>query len=88
MRAYRVARDELVDVPRNELRERMPGGAALVKLRRDGEFLDITDETTLAIGDEVAVVGTLERFVRAPDLVGPEIIDSELLDMETESAAR
>lgn len=86
VRAYRVERDTLVGRPHRELLESLPDGSVLAKLRRDGEFLEIGDESTLAIGDEIAVVGRLARFLEAPDLVGPEITDSALLDMEVESA--
>ncbi len=85
-RAYRVELDELVGIPYREIRERLPAGSALVKLRRGGEFVEISDETRLEIGDEIAVVGTLERFVEGPRLVGTEITDAALLDMEVESA--
>jgi uncharacterized transporter YbjL len=40
----------------------------------------------LKIGDEITVVGKLERFIEAPRLVGPEISDPDMLDIETESA--
>ena len=86
VRAYRVELDELVGIPYREIRERLPAGSALVKLRRAGEFVEVGDDTTLEIGDEIAVVGKLERFVEAPGLVGTEITDPDLLDMETESS--
>jgi putative transport protein len=85
VRAYRVEMDELVGVPYREILDRLPPGAALAKLRRDGAFLEISDETMLQSGDEIAVVGTLGRFVEAPQLVGSELTDPDLLDMETES---
>jgi len=86
LRAYRVEQTELVGVPLVELRKRLPVGAALVRLRRSGEFLEVGDDTVLELGDEISVVGKLGRFVEAPQLVGPEITDPALLDMKTESA--
>ena len=85
VRAFRVEKDTAVGVPRREMRERVTGGATIVKLRRSGEFLDIDDDTVLEIGDEIAVVGKLGRFLDAPQLLGPELTDPELLDMESES---
>lgn len=85
VRAYRVELDELVGIPYREIRERLPAGSALVRLRRGGEFVEVSDHTMLEIGDEIAVVGKLERFVEAPQLVGTELTDPDLLDMETES---
>jgi putative transport protein len=85
VRAFRVEREEAVGVPRGELRKRITGGATIVKLRRGGEFLDIDDDTALEIGDEIAVVGRLDRFIEAHLRLGPEITAPELLDMDTES---
>ena len=85
LRAYRMERDELVGLPYREILERLPPGAAVVKLRREGAFLEVSDATTFQRGDEIALVGTLGRFLEAPRLVGTEITDPDLLDMETES---
>ena len=85
VRAYRVEHAELVGVPLVELRKRLPVGAALIRLRRSREFLDIEDATVLELGDEISVVGKLSRFVEAPQLVGTEITEPALLDMKTES---
>ena len=81
-----MERDELIGIPLREIRERLPAGAELIRQRRGGEFLDIDGETTLDIGDEVTVVGRLERFLDAPRLLGTELTDPDLLDMEVESA--
>jgi putative transport protein len=86
LRAYRVEQTELLGMSYAEILANFPAGAAMTKQRRDGEFLEINERSTLELGDEIAVVGTLERFLEAPSLLGPEIQDTELLDMETESA--
>ena len=84
-RAFRVEREDLVGAPRAEVRRRFPSGASLVKLRRDGEFIEIKDDTTLQLGDEIALVGRLDRFIEVHQLVGTELTSPELLDMETEA---
>jgi putative transport protein len=86
VRAYRIERGEIVGEAYRELRERLPGGAWVVKLRRGGEFLDVDEETRFELGDEITVVGRLGRFLEGPELVGPEIADPDLLDMEIDSA--
>ncbi len=85
-RAYLVQQDELVGRPIQEVREGLPGGAELAKLRRGGEFLEVGPETVLQLGDEVTIVGKLHRFLEAPRLLGSEITDPDLLDLETEAA--
>jgi putative transport protein len=87
VRAYRVEQDDLVGVTRGELRQRPDaGGVSLVKLRRDGEFIALDDETMMQLGDEVVVVGRLDRFIDGPRLVGSELSSAELLDLESEAA--
>jgi putative transport protein len=86
IRAYRVEQDDLLGVPYEQVLAHLPAGAAMVKQRRSGEFLVIDERSTIEMGDEIAVVGTLERFLEAPSLLGPEIQDLELLDMQTEAA--
>ena len=68
-RAYHVREAELTGVPLQEIYERFPGLGALSKLRRDGELVEITPETIVAIGDEVAVVGFLHHLLA----IGPRI---------------
>jgi putative transport protein len=86
LRAYRVEQTELLGMSYSEILAHFPPGAAMVKQRRNGEFLEIDDQSTIELGDEIAIVGTLERFLVAPSRLGPEIQDAELLEMETESA--
>jgi putative transport protein len=85
VRAYRLEHAEITGIPYRELRERFPGGAEVVKLRRNDEFVDVDEQTVFEIGDEITAVGHLHRFIEAPRIVGPEITDPDLLDMETES---
>ncbi len=83
VRAYRVEREEIVGLPYREIR--LPADAEIVRLRRGGELLDVSGDTVLEIGDEISVVGKLARFVEGTQVVGPELTDPELLDLETES---
>ena len=85
IRAYRVETEEIVGIAYRDLFDRLPAGSALTKLRRAGEFIEIDEQTMLQVGDEIAVVGKLERFIEAPQIVGPELTDPALLDTETES---
>jgi putative transport protein len=87
VRAFRVEREDLVGRTRDEIREVFPGGASLVKLRREGEFVDLHSATTLQLGDEVTAIGRLDRFVDASRLLGPELTSPDLLDVTTESCS-
>ena len=85
VRAFRVEQVDVCGIPRRELRKRVTAGATIVKLRRDGEFIEVRDDTTLELGDEIVAVGRLDLFVDAPVSLGPELVDPDLLDMESES---
>ncbi|MGI9325634.1 MAG: aspartate:alanine exchanger family transporter [Pseudomonadales bacterium] len=85
VRAYRVKQSELVGVPLKTLYPRLPGLAALSKLRRNGEMLELTPDTTVAVGDEVTVVGYRHRLVEVGSRLGTEIEDAELLNEPIES---
>jgi len=85
VRSFRVEFEDLVGIPHRELKKRAPDSAALVRLRRGGDLVEIDDDTTLEIGDEITLVAKLDRFVEAPRAVGSEIADPELLEMEPDS---
>jgi len=85
VRAFRVEVDELVGIPHRELKNRVPDSAALLGMQRGGERVEIDDDTTLQIGDEILLVAKLDRFVEAPRTVGTEIAHSALLEAEPES---
>ncbi len=87
-RAHRIDESSrMIGMTVREAEASVPGDVRCVKLRRDGAFLDVDDEDVrLQAGDCVTIVGHLSQ-VRGghPDL-GPELDDSELLDLETEAA--
>lgn len=85
VRAYRVERPELVGLGRAELRARVPDGIVAPRLRRAGAFVAIDEDTRLARGDELVLIGRLDRFVEVGQLLGPELTTPELLDLDVES---
>ncbi len=85
VRAFRVTETKYTGIPLREIYRQAPGLGALSKLRREGAFLEITPETNVAVGDEVAVTGYLDHLLEiAPD-IGPEINDATLLGDAIES---
>jgi putative transport protein len=85
VRAYRVTQEDFTGIPMREIADRFPGLGALSKLRRNGELLDITPETTAVIGDEVGVTGFLHHLLAIGPRIGPELQDAELLGDPIES---
>jgi putative transport protein len=85
VRAFRVEEPDLVGIPLRELYARSPGLAALSYLRREGELVEISPETTLEIGDDIAVVGHLARLLARGAQIGPEIEAKALAKDKVES---
>jgi putative transport protein len=85
VRAYRVTEAEFTGIPFGELYAKFPGLGAANKLRRDGEFIEITPETAAKIGDEIGVTGFLHHLLAVGPQIGPELEDAELLGDAIES---
>jgi putative transport protein len=85
VRAYEVTKNEFVGKPFGELINNVPGLVAIHKIMRGDEEVPVGPKTSLQIGDRVAAIGFLGRMKEAPDRIGPEIVDNELLDAVSES---
>ncbi len=85
VRAYRITNAEVDGVSVGRVYEELPGRLSVEKLRRGGEFVPVTPETPLQLGDEVCLVGFLDEFATREG-IGPELPDPELLDVSIESA--
>ena len=85
VRAYRVTEAEFTGIPLREIYGRFPGLAALSKLRRGGDLIEITPETTAVVGDEVAVVGFLHHLLALGPRIGSELEDATLIGDAIES---
>lgn len=86
-RAYEVgATSEYVGRTIDELERRYDGLLQIVMVIRGGKKLDISQETTLAAGDRLTVVGSAERINHFDDNALTEISDPECLSLEMMSA--
>ncbi len=85
-RAYHVTKADLTERRLSKLYELVPGEVTVVKIKREQEFIPVTLDTTLQLGDRVTLVGYLDQLVGAWDAVGPEVADDDLLDLPSESA--
>ena len=85
-RAYHVTKADLTQRRLSKLYELVPGEVTVVKIKREQEFIPVTLDTTLQLGDRVTLVGYLDQLIGAWDALGPEIADDDLLDLPSESA--
>jgi putative transport protein len=81
-RAYRVTNGALVDKTIAEL-EALPGEARvfILRVRRQGAILEAEPTTVIRRDDVVAVASRHEALVERGGKIGPEVEDSELLDI-------
>ena len=75
-RTYRVTNVEDIDKTILELERESPGEIIFAGLRRDGEEVTIDNETRLAVGDEVLVIGQIDRLLTRAHLRAQEISDA------------
>ena len=85
VRAYRVTNEKLVGMRIEQMHERLPGRVSVERIRRGEDFVPLTLETQIELGDEICMVGFLDQFVTATGRIGPEISDAKLLDVRIEA---
>lgn len=83
-RAFLVQKEDFVGKPLGNYQQDI-GAVTIHKIKRGDEFLPVTSDTVLKVGDKVSFVGAQNRLIMGPEKIGPEIIDSDLLDAGTES---
>jgi putative transport protein len=69
----------------NELKVQFSGRVTIEKIRRGGEFIEVSEKTCLELEDEICLVGFLNEFVEKSDRIGPELSDPGLLNVGIES---
>jgi putative transport protein len=84
-RAFLVTKDDFVGTPLGTLLKAGTGVVTIHKIKRGDEFIPVEEDTLLQLGDKISVVGAQNRLILAPEKLGPEIIDPDLLDTGTEA---
>jgi putative transport protein len=79
LRAYLVKSGETVDRPLRELRFTTRTGCVIQKVVRGEEIFIPGADTVLKENDRVSVLGPLEGHELMEEMLGPEILDKELL---------
>jgi len=85
IRAYEVGSPELIGASLRELRLPERTGALLYKVKRGDEILSPTPELELHSGDRVSVLAPFEAQTRARDVIGPAVLDADLVDVRIDS---
>ena len=85
-RTYRVTREDNLGRSVAEIERAAPGDVLIVAIRRNGEELPVDFDTRLELGDEVLVVGDVDRLLRNAPEFGEEIVDEQGLGLKMNTA--
>ncbi|MFH1995440.1 MAG: aspartate-alanine antiporter [Candidatus Omnitrophota bacterium] len=81
LRAYRIANSGIPGKTVKELEAMFPGKAAVDAIKRSGSCIDPAPGTVLEAGDIVAIVGNRGEFLKADEMIGPEVNDRGAVDL-------
>ncbi len=85
IRAYELCAPDLIGKRLRELRLPERIGALLFKVKRGDEVLSASADLELREGDRVSVLAPFEVQVRAREVIGPAVLDADLVDVRIES---
>jgi putative transport protein len=83
IRAYRVEKDQLVGARYDERFLELP--FEIQRVKRDGETLTPDEDFELQGGDIVALIGPPWIHDKAREVIGPEVLDDDVLDRSVET---
>ena len=81
LRAYRVTKNSATGKSIEELEKLFPGKVAVEKIKRGNQIIEPTPDFILQAGDEVTVVGERHQFLKADEMLGPEVDDRGVVDI-------
>jgi putative transport protein len=84
-RAFLVTKEDLVGISFGDFLKTRIGAVTIHKIKRGDEFILVDEDTTLQLGDKISFVGAQNMLILAPEKIGPEIVDPDLLDAGTEA---
>ena len=85
-RIYRVSNEEITKIPGKQLREQYWDKTSVVRLKREGEFLEPDPEDFLQLGDELHILAPVEFFTEIVARFGEEITPDISTAQFTETA--
>ena len=81
LRTYQVTNEKLDNMTIRELEARPKDARIFVQgIRHGGEVIEPEPDTVLHLGDVIAVAARGDVLVERGNLIGPEVVDKELLD--------
>jgi len=85
-RIYRVTNEAMTKVPGKQMKSDYWDGASVVKVRRNGEIIQVGPDGFLQLGDELLVLGTVDYFTQTVSRMGEEVTPEVSAAQETGTA--
>ncbi|MGI9260492.1 MAG: hypothetical protein ACR2QR_00580, partial [Woeseiaceae bacterium] len=71
-RVYRVTNEELTKIPGKQLRQDFWDQTSVVRVKRNGEVVNVEDDDYLRLGDELYILASVEYFTEIIAKIGEE----------------
>ncbi len=81
LRAYKVAKGEIFGKTVKEFEGLFEGRIVVDKLKKADGVMDPAQDTRIETGDIVAIVGNRQEFLKANEMIGPEVDDKDVEDI-------
>jgi putative transport protein len=85
-RIYRVTSEDITRIPGKQLQGQYWDKASVVRLKRNGEFIELGPQACLRLGDELHILAPVEYFTEVVAKIGEEITPEVSTEQFTESA--
>ncbi|MEM9445831.1 MAG: TrkA C-terminal domain-containing protein [Verrucomicrobiota bacterium] len=82
IRAYEVNNEDIIDKPLGQITHLQKWQTGILRIKRGEDFITITSDSTLKMGDRIAVGCNSKYLNNIHQFFGPEITDSDLVDLE------
>ncbi len=81
LRAYRVINKNIVQKTVKELEGMFPGKVAIDRIKRASQIIEPQPDTVIQSDDIIAIVGNRKEFLKADEMIGPEVDDRDVVDL-------
>ena len=81
LRAYKVTNEQVVGKSVREFEGLFEGRVAIDKVKKNEGVIDPGPETRIEKDDIVAIVGSRQGFLKATEMIGPEVDDKDVEDL-------
>ncbi|GAF80624.1 unnamed protein product, partial [marine sediment metagenome] len=81
LRAYRVINKNIVQKTVKELEGMFPGKVAIDRIKRASQIIEPRGDTVIQSDDIIAIVGNRKEFLKADEMIGPEVDDRDVVDL-------